>query len=507
MNRRQFCASAATLALGACSKPPSRPNILLIVADDMSFPHAGAYGDKIPATPAFDRIAREGVLFHNSFCASPSCTPSRTAILSGKNIWQTSEAGVLYGALPPNLRLFPHLLEDAGYCTGYTGKGWGPGDWKALGLKRSPTGREFNSSLIPLPGPPGIDTRDYAENFAQFLAACPAHQPFFFWMGVTEPHRVYAKGAGLAAGKKLADVTLPAYYPDSAEIRSDFLDYYMEIEWIDLHLARTLSILQRHKKLDDTLIIVTSDNGLPFPRAKVNLYDDGLRMPFAMRWGRRFTGNQQVQDFIQHIDIAPTILEAAGIKPPEDMAGRSFLSLQGGNRAIAAMERHTWCRPDGATYPMRSLRNHQFHYIRNFAPGRWPTGGPDFISSNKTPHGDVDACPTKDFLTDPANQRKYPREFQLCFGKRPAEELYSVQADRWQVNNLAADPAHQSTLASMRAELESYLQQTADPRIQGSDPWQSYPYRQTTGFGATFNTTLSEEERRQARERASHKPE
>ncbi|MBL8176042.1 MAG: sulfatase [Bryobacterales bacterium] len=506
MTRRQFC-SGAGLALHGCSKPPSRPNLLLVVADDMSYPHAGAYGDKAVSTPAFDRIAQEGVIFHNSFCASPSCTPSRTAILSGKNIWQTGEAGLLYGSIPPDLRLFPHILEDAGYFTGYTGKGWGPGDWQALGLKRSPTGREFNSRLISLPGPQGIDTRDYADNFGHFLSECPQQQPFFFWMGITEPHRLYAKGAGLAEGKRLQDVTLPAYYPDSEEIRSDFLDYYMEIEWLDLHLARTLAILHRTGRLEDTLVLVTSDNGHPFPRAKVNLYDGGLHMPMAMRWGRRFAGKREARKFVQHIDIAPTLLEAAGIRPPVDMAGRSFLSLEGGERAIAAMERHTYCRPDGATYPMRSLRNSDYLYIRNFAPDRWPTGGPDFVSSNKTFHGDVDGCPTKDFLLAPGNQRQYAREYELCFGKRPAEELYDVRADRWQVNNLAASPQHQSTLQNMRSELETYLRQTGDPRIEGRDPWQSYAYRQTTGFGASFNSALPEQERQKARERATHKPE
>ena len=119
----------------------------------------------------------------------------------------------------------------------------------------------------------------------------------------------------------------------------------------------------------------------------------------------------------------------------------------------------------------------------------------------------MDGCPTKDFLLDPANQRRYPREYELCFGKRPAEELYDVQADRWQVKNLASDPNHQNTLQRMRGELEAYLKQTGDPRIEGRDPWQAYPYRQTVGFGATFNSALSEEERKLARERAIHKPE
>ena len=152
--RRRDLLAASFVAASACSRAiPPRPNILLVIADDQSWRDAGAYGAKHVATPAFDRVAREGVLFSNSFCASPSCTPSRSAVLMGRHSWQQQEAGVLYGAIPPKIPLYTHLLEDAGYATGYTGKGWAPGDWKALGATRNPCGREYTAIFLGfLPG-------------------------------------------------------------------------------------------------------------------------------------------------------------------------------------------------------------------------------------------------------------------------------------------------------------------------------------------------------------------
>jgi N-sulfoglucosamine sulfohydrolase len=522
LTRRDLLSGAlAPLALGACgsrrSSSSKRPNILFALADDQSWPHAGAYRDKAARTPAFDRIAGEGVLFTNSFCASPSCTPSRSAILAGRNIWQLEEAGVLYGTIPRKFPLFPHLLEDAGYHVGFTGKGWGPGNWKAGGLDRVPTGKEYNSRLHAGPLRDGIDRRDYAANFEDFLKARPAGTPFCFWFGSTEPHRPYGPGVGLQAGRHAADVVPPPFLPDSDGVRHDILDYYSEIDWFDAELARILAGLKAAGELDNTLIVVTSDNGMPFPRAKCTLYDWGTHMPLAIRWGSRVRGGRVVDDLVSHTDFAPTILEAAGVALPPGITGRSLLPIldsgksgiveTGRDRVYTALERHTWCRPDGATYPMRALRTRRSLYIRNFTPDRWPTGGPDFVSSNKTFHGDVDGAPTKDFMLLPENRKKYPREFELCFGKRPAEELYEVALDPCQTRNLAADPAHQEELRRCRSELETYLRQTRDPRIEGRDPWQAYTYHQTVGFGATFNKSLSEEQRREARERAAHKPE
>ena len=202
MQRREFLTTSLFAAATACSPggPPPRPNILLVIADDQSWKDAGAYGAKHVRTPAFDRIAREGVLFTHSFCASPSCTPSRSAVLMGRHVWQQGEAGVLYGAIPPIIPLYTHLLEDAGYSIGYTGKGWAPGDFGALGLKRNPCGKEYNSTRHPEVRP-GIDPSDYAANFQQFLADKPKDKPFCFWLGSKEPHRVYDEGSGLGSAR------------------------------------------------------------------------------------------------------------------------------------------------------------------------------------------------------------------------------------------------------------------------------------------------------------------
>jgi uncharacterized sulfatase len=519
LSRRSLLRAAPAAALTACSPGPrrdSRPNILFAIADDMSYPHAGAYGDAIVRTPGFDRVAREGVLFTRSYCAAPSCTPSRSAVLTGRNVWQVEEGGVLYGTLPARYPLFTHQLEDAGYHTGFTGKTWAPGNWQAGGLTRHPAGREFNSRKSATPLPIGIDSRDYAANFQDFLAARKPGQPFFFWFGCTEPHRVYDNGIGRRQGKSLDAVRVPACWPDTETIRSDILDYYAEIEWFDSHLARMITALDRAGELDNTIIVVTADNGMPFPRAKVNVYDAGVHMPLAIRWGVRAKAGRRIGDYVSHIDFAPTLLEAAGLAPPPGTAGRSLMPLlesaAGGkidpkrDCAFAALERHTMCRPDGATYPIRAIHTEQYTYLRNFAPDRWPTGGP-FLSSNKTLHGDVDACPTKAFMEDPLNQRRFPRQWDLCFGKRPLEELYDRRADPDQVHNLANDPAKAAVRNELWSRLQGYLRQTGDPRIEGKDPWQSYIYYQTTGYGASFNRSLSRQERDQAAGRGTHKPE
>lgn len=499
------------------SKVPKRPNILFAVSDDQSWPHASGLGCTFVKTPSFDRVAREGVLFTHSFCASPSCTPSRSAILTGRHIWQIEEGGVLYGTLPKKHPLFTHRLADAGYHVGYTGKGWGPGDWREGGMTRSPIGREYNRRKLAEPNLTGIDTRDYSANFEDFLTDRPDDAPFFFWFGATEPHRVYEEGSGAAAGKTIADVSVPGYWPNEEQVQSDILDYAAEIDWFDTQLGQMLARLEKMGELDNTLVVVTSDNGMPFPRAKVNLYDAGVRMPLAIRWGTEIPKNRVIDDFTGHIDLAPTFLEAAGLKPPKTMSGRSLLALLQSNESgqidstrdhvYTALERHTWCRPEGATYPIRGLRNRNFLYLRNFEPDRWPTGGPNFISSNKTFHGDIDECPTKTFLLQDDIRNRYPVEFALSFDKRPAEELYDLQADPDQIHNVAGKAEYESVLNSLRMQMEQTLTETGDPRIKGEDPWQGYVYNQTIGFGATFNRRLSEEERNKARGRDSHKPE
>lgn len=491
-----------------------RPNILFALSDDQSYPHTSILGDPVVKTPAFDRVAREGVLFTHSFAACPSCTASRSAILTGRQIWQVGEAGVLFGTLHPEYPLFTHLLEDAGYHVGFVGKPWAPGDWRAGGLSRHPNGKEYATQLEVDP-PIGINTRDYAANFEDFLADRPSGAPFMFWFGCSEPHREYDIGIGRRSGLSEKDVVVPPYLPDSPEVRMEILDYYYEIEHFDKHLSRMLKKLEELGELDNTIVVVTSDNGMPFSRTKTTLYDAGVRMPTAIRWGDHAPGGRRVDDFIGHIDFAPTFLEAAGVDIPGTVTGRSLMPLLNSDRngrldedrdhVVTGLERHTYCRPGGATYPIRAIRTHDYLYIRNFAPDRWPTGGPAFISSNKAPHGDIDDGPFKDFMLRDQTRIDFPLAFELGFGKRPLEELYHVHSDPHQINNLAENPQHAEAKQKLWARLKAHLKETGDPRIDGKDPWRNYIYRQVEGFGATYNMSLTEKERAAARARGKHR--
>lgn len=509
----------ALLATG-CSKSPAVkkgegiPNVLLVLADDQSWLHTGITGDPVVKTPAFDRIAREGVLFNNAFTACPSCTPSRTAILSGQEIWRTGEAGLLMGAMPKDLPLFTHILDKNGFFVGYTGKGWAPGNWRYLGLEKDPLLHEFNH-VLEKEIPYGIDQRNYTANFKAFLKEKPKDAPFFFWFGSTEPHREYEYGIGAKeAGLNSADIKIPPFWPDNEVIRQDIMDYYYEIRWYDSHLAGILELLEKSGELENTIIIVTSDNGMPFPRAKVNLYDWGTHMPLAIRWGKNIKTNRKIDDLVSLTDLAPTILEAAGLQIPSEMTGHSLLPLLKSEKegtvdptrdcVFTALERHTWCRPEGATYPSRAIRTRDYLYIRNFKADRWPTGGPDFISSNKTTHGDVDASPTKSFILE--NKEKFPEFYQLNFGKRAAEELYDVQRDPGQIHNLMKDPAYAGIGKELWQKLSEYLQKTGDPRVEEKDSWQDYTYHQENGYGSTYNKSLPLPERERAKLRPSDHP-
>lgn len=457
----------AALLLGAAQERP--PNILLAISDDQSWLHGAS-------TPAFDRVARQGVLFRNGFAGSPGCSPSRAALLTGKHHWQLEEAGTHASSFPARYATYPDLLEKAGYFVGMTGKGWGPGNYQAGGRTRNPAGPAFAKHKLA-PPQKGIGTNDYAANFADFLKQRPKEKPFCFWYGAQEPHRGYEEGSGVKAEKKLENAVVPPFLPDTPEVRSDILDYDLEIEWFDRHLGRMLQALEDAGEIENTIVIVTADNGMSFPRAKANCYEYGIHVPLAVSWPKRVPGGRVVQDVVGFVDLAPTILEAAGLKP-EGLSGKSLLGLLTGKdsaprtRAFAGRERHSSSRHDNLGYPMRAIRTPEHLYIRNFAPDRWPAGDPQTEGGKM--HGayhDIDGCPSLKVLV--ARQDEF---FRLSVAKRPAEELFDVKSDPACLKNLAADPAHAEVKKRLAAELEEELRRTGDPRM-GANPevWESYP--------------------------------
>ena len=484
----RFAVLVALLFVASSSRA-EKPNILFLIADDASRTSFSAYGSEYVETPSFDRLAREGVLFTNAYNCNPKCAPARACLLTGRYSWQLREACNHNPFLSDSWSFYPYLLEEAGYFMGFTGKGWGPGIFKSIDVgktkftKPNPAGRPYVGRKMKAPYK-GISGTDYAGNFEDFLEAWDQDSPFCFWLGTREPHRGYEKDSWKKDGRDLSKVTVQKFYPDNETIRGDLADYAIEVEWYDKHIGRCLQLLADRKLLDNTLIIATSDHGMPFPRVKGQIYDEGFHIPFAARWGDKIKAGRTVTDFITFPDLAPTLLEVAGVKKHKQMTGQSFLPQllseksgridQKRDHTLLGKERHDIGRVDGdrysCAYPARAIRTDQFLYVRNFKPQRWPVGNPEYGFLN------CDASPTKSYLTALSQADPEYRYFELCFGLRPEQELYDVVADPDCVNNLAGDPEYRPVMSRLWRQLKSELTQQRDPRILGGgDIFDFYP--------------------------------
>ena len=480
-----------------------KPNILFAIADDQSYPYASVYGTKGINTPAFDLVAKSGVLFHNAFAAAPQCSPSRAAILTGKNIWQLEEAGTHASNFPKKFPVFTDLLEEQGYELGYTGKPWGPGNWQITGWKRNPVGPEYNELQLDEVPASGINRRDYYGNFKQFLDSAEASKPFFFWYGCHEPHRRYEAGSGVKSGMNEEDVELPSFLPDDSVTRNDVMDYAFEIEYFDSHLKKMIDLLAERGALENTMIVVTADNGMPFPYAKANVQEYGTHVPLAISWPKGIKSVRQLNNLVSMIDLAPTFLELAGVMELPNMTGKSILQiltatenedLQIREFVMTGRERHTHARPHNLGYPARAIRTEDFLFVKNYKPDRWPAGDPVEDTeenrrraavkgfSNIFPgYLDIDGSPSKSFLMEHAED--FPLLFQLAFLKRPEEQLYDVRKDAGCLHNLSDDPAYAETKNKLRKLLDDQLTAQGDPRMFGSEIFDSYPrYSSTRNF-------------------------
>ena len=483
-------AAAATRLTAATA---ARPNILIAIADDMSWPHLSIMGCKAINTPNIDRVARNGVLFRNGFCGAPGCSPSRAAFFTGRHAWMNEEASTHHGLFPAKFATFPDLLAQSGYATGYTGKPWSPGEL-GPGREGNPAGPAFLKRRLTPPSP-SIRDFDYVANFADFLAQRKPGAPFYFWYGSVEPHRSYDRGSGLKSGKKLEDVVVPAFLPDTPEVRSDFLDYFLEIEYFDRQLGRMLDLLQKAGELENTIVIVTADNGMPMLRAKATCYEYGLHVPMIVAWPKRVPANRVLEDPIGFVDLNATILAAANVEHPaknnQDLApvGRNFLPIltspqQGLVNPTAAFvfaghERHTLTRNNDIGYPIRALRTPQYLYLRNLRPDRWPVGDPQRINPESGAllplhagcYRDIDDQTLLQWLIKEARTSpKYAAALDLIVRRHPAEELYDIQKDPDCLNNLSTSPAHAKARDQLAAQMDAELKRTRDPRIYGANP-------------------------------------
>jgi arylsulfatase A-like enzyme len=281
---------------------------------------------------------------------------------------------------------------------------------------------------------------------------------------------------------KPGSVRVPGFLPDTAAVRQDILDYYFEVERFDRELGQIIQALERMGELENTIVIITSDNGMPFPRAKANVYDSGARVPLVVRWPGVVEGGRVVDALVSLTDLAPTILEAAGLKPPGVMTGRSLLPLfraearPGRDRVFIERERHANVRRGDLSYPVRAIRTKEHLYIRNVRPDRWPAGDPERYFS-VGPFGDIDGGPTKTLLLDRREEADIARYFRLATAKRPAEELYDLKRDPDQLENVAGTAPYRDAQQRLRAELDRWLRETGDPRATADDDrWDRFPY-------------------------------
>lgn len=489
------------------------PNIVIAFADDWGR-YASAYAKLEPGsinelirTPNFDRIADRGVLFTRAFVNAPSCTPCRSSLLSGQYFWRTGRGAILQGAIwDSSIPAFPLLLKQNGYHIGHTAKVWSPGTpanapFGAQETSFNSRGNAFNDFSEKVSASEQPDQRraellaEVRGNFQSFLQTRPERTPFCYWWGPTNTHRSWIKGSGAAIWKLNPDDLkgrLSAHLPDVPEVREDVADYLGEVQAFDAGLGEILSELEATGELDRTLIIVSGDHGLPgVPGGKCNLYDLGTHVSLAVSLPSIIPAGRVVDDFVCLPDLAPTILEAAGVPIPDVMTGRSLMSVlkstasgqidPARDHVITGRERHVArARTDFLPYPQRAIRTAEYLYIRNFKPDRWPMGtAPGFgIADGPWPDqatldastfaafSDMDASPTKTWVILNGRQGSAWRgHFDRAFGLRLEEELYDLKQDPHQIHNVAGQADYKDAKAALSERLMTILRETGDPRI------------------------------------------
>tara|TARA_R110001592_G_scaffold363328_1_gene684152 strand:+ start:14647 stop:16110 length:1464 start_codon:yes stop_codon:yes gene_type:complete len=444
-----------------CDKPykkeiTERPNILILMTDNHFSDHLGAYGDKVVKTPVIDKVAKEGVLFNNAFCASPSCSPARAAMLTGQDIWRLEEGANLWGGFPKE-QVYSQLMSQNGYHVGIEGKGWGPGNAEPNGWKTNPGGERYNS-------------------FEEFYNEVDKGQPWMYWYSSRDPHRPFRKNGWKKSGIDLSKIKVPSYLPDTEEVRKDIADYYNEIQMFDNEVASYMALVGEMGELENTIVVICSDNGWQMPRGLANLYDAGTKIPLIVSWPDHYKGNRVIEDFVSLNDFAPTFLELAGIDIPKEMTAKSLVPILTSENSgvinkerdffVMGRERHAFVRQNGLGYPGRAIRTNDYLYIKNYEASRWPAGDPPL-------YGDVDAhmlqypAPSKFYLLEHKNEDEVKPFFDLSFAKRPTIELYDLKKDPEQIYNVAGKPEYAETEKKLAKQMVDYLIATGDPREIG----------------------------------------
>lgn len=416
----------AACLVGMCpATADDRPNLVLIIADDISWNDLGAYGHPTIKTPVLDQMAKDGMLFNHAYLTASSCSPSRSSILTGRYPHNTG-AEQLHWALPAEQTTFSEKLMEAGYWTAMAGK-WHLGDEV----------RERFHVVKEKGYEDGTPTG--SEDWLSLLEERPKDKPFFLWLAAWDAHRPWFE-ENHPIRHTVEDVQLPPYYPATDLYLQDFVDYYDEIARFDLAIGEVVEELKAQGVADNTLIVVIADNGRPYARDKTTMYDSGMKTFFIAQWPKTIAPGGVSDSIISAIDIAPTFLDVAGIEVPPTIEGMSIAQLftepQTPFRDYAASERHWHDFEDHG----RSIRTKQFRYIIN-----------NYNDLPATPSGDTVYHKTWWELVRLNDQGALNEQQARPFlFPRPKEELYDMENDPLSLNNLAGNPEYAAVLEDHR---------------------------------------------------------
>jgi N-sulfoglucosamine sulfohydrolase len=430
---------------------PEQRSVLFLIADDWSR-LAACYGNSVVKTPRIDAFAREGVVFDWAFCTSPSCAVSRAAILTGHHSHTHGQYGHCHGihgfSTHRHLSSTPKSLGQAGFVTACIGKK-----------------HVEPCEVYPFECEPQVNPRspaDLAEAARAFLKENP-RRPFYLHVGFADPHRA---GKGFANEQewrgvpevkyRSEEVIVPLFLPDLPEVRQDLAQYYQAVSRLDHGIGLLLDVLEESGRTDETLVIVTTDHGMPFPGAKASFFESGHHCPFILRMPALEKRGLHHQALINWTDIRPTIHDWCGLPAPEDLPGRSLLPILDDPQAEGWDETYySHCFHEVIDYnPYRVLRGRRYKYVQNLAAGLVPPLPTDLFRSLTWT-----AARQKDV------EKMGLREKQRVLKRQP-EELYDLQEDPLETTNRIGDPALRETVARMREKLYAFRRRTKDPWLE-----------------------------------------
>ncbi len=464
-----LCMQSVERVIGQNIKNPDllpQHNVLLLISDDHGIDQLGCYGNISVQTPNLDALAEQGTRFTNAYCVSASCSASRGTILSGLYPHQNGQFGHQHNwhhfSYHKWVETIPTLLKKSGYLTGLIGK-----------LHVAPPDQLPFDFVVP--GREIMENRDVmkmAVKAGEFFNL-DITKPFFLLVGYSDPHRSAIGMSEMVNVENFSGfgndvdylgiksnefdpalVAVPGFLPDVPEVREELADQYQSIARLDVGIGKLIDLLRKSGRFEETLIIYISDNGIPFPGAKTNIYDAGVHLPMIIRSPEQKTRGFVNDAMISFIDLLPTILDwTKSPGPPYNLPGKSFLPILDQENVDGWDEiylSHTF-HEITMYYPMRGVRTRQFKYIRNLFPElQFPFATDLFIS--KTWQGILER------RSETMGQRSV-RNYLL----RPSEELYDILADPVESSNLAFKPEYDEVLQNMRAKLNSMRESTEDP--------------------------------------------